>query len=173
MTELMSREDKIVILTARWGGDCFSCRKLFVSEEDITFDHWIPQSWARANGWTEDRIHNPDNLRLMHKPCNAKKGDLIPVDETTVPVRETSETQRDRKMNKGPRPEGCFLCETGRLLLPGETCPDCGIGPQPACAPKTLQKSPKECDHDTFHCWMCFIGHIERKSALDTLITGS
>lgn len=173
MNTLMSREEKVRILKKTWGNVCFGyCKKPFKSDDDITLDHWKPQSWCRLQGWTEDQINELDNLRLMCKPCNARKGDLMPVDDVTMPVREPSETQRDRKVARGPRPEGCLLCETGRLLLPGETCPDCGSGPQPAAAPKTLQKSPKECDHDMFHCWMCFIGHVPRKSALSSLITG-
>lgn len=171
MNDIMSREEKVGILRQIWGWVCFGyCKKPFKSAADVTLDHWKPQSWCRTNGWTEDEINAVSNLRLMCKACNAKKGDMMPVDETTMPVR--IEPQRDRKINRGPRPEGCLLCETGRLLLPGETCPDCHSGPQPQAAPKTLQKTPKECDHDMFHCWMCFIGHVPRKSALSTLITG-
>jgi hypothetical protein len=171
MNALMSREEKVRILKGLWGNVCFGyCKKPFKSDDDITLDHWKPQSWCRANGWTEDEINDTSNLRLMCKPCNARKGDLLPVDDTTMPVRVV-ETQRDRKANRGPRPDDCGLCFNGRILNIGEICPDCNSGPQPATAPRSTQLQPKDCPHEgIWHCWMCFIGHVPRKSALMTLI---
>lgn len=169
--DIRSREETLSLIEIRWGPDCFLCNSPFGPTDEITIEHWMPQSFCRANGWTADEIWDIENLRLAHKPCNAKKGDLVPVDAYTVPVRP--EPQRDRKAPHRERPIDCALCFNGRILNIGETCPDCNSGPQPATAPKSTQLSPRDCPHEgIWHCWMCFIGHVPRKSALSTLITG-
>src|SRR5690349_17685896 len=43
-----------------------------------TIDHWMPQHYGKSEGWTLAEIWDLSNLKLMHKKCNAKKGDLIP-----------------------------------------------------------------------------------------------
>src|SRR5687767_2553221 len=137
VTERMTRAEVINILRHRDGDGCFLGKHQFGSDDEITFDHWMPQSWCFANGWTYEQVWDISNLRLACKPCNAKKGDLIPVDDFTVPVREPK-----ARPIRVPRPEACDTCMNGHLLLPGETCPDCGSGPQPKSAPRSLTVSP-------------------------------
>jgi hypothetical protein len=164
------RTELIAALRARDGERCMypECNKPFDKGTHLlTIDHVYPQSKAREEGWTEEEIWALDNLQLMGKSCNARKGHLIPNEDGTLPSRATK-----TKAIKVARPDLCETCYSGRLLFIGEICPDCSSGPQPAAAPKALQVSPKECDHDNFHCWMCFIGHVERKSSLTRLIEG-
>src|SRR5687767_3100328 len=52
---------------------------------EVTIDHWIPQYYGKANGWTIEEIWDLSNLKLMHKKCNAKKGDRIPNEDGTLP----------------------------------------------------------------------------------------
>lgn len=133
-----------------------------------TIDHWFPQSFGLANGWTLSEIWDPSNLKLMHKKCNAKKADLVPNADGTLPARET----KVKAPAKTERPAICDTCMSGRILLIGEVCPDCGSGPQPAVAPKSMQMPPKDCDHSTFHCWMCFLGFVPRTAAIVTVLDG-
>jgi hypothetical protein len=167
MNELISREEVIALLEARDGPDCFLCKKPFLPGQDVTIDHWYPQSVAYAQGWTYDQVNDIVNLRKAHRTCNSAKGDLIPNDDGTLPQRPIKE-----RSIKVPRPISCDTCMNGRILLIGEICPDCHSGPQPAAFPKVLQKQPKECDHARFHCWMCVIGHLPRRSAFQILISG-
>lgn len=155
------RPSRIEYLSNKYGYKCFhpDCGLEFRNDDEVTFDHWIPQ----ALGGTWD-IHN---LRLMHKSCNAKKGDALPNPDGTLPKKPTKE-----KVPKSQRPEICTHCASGRLLLPGEECDECGSGPQPAQYPRSLQVSPKECDHSQFHCWMCFLGFVERDSAFGHVLMG-
>lgn len=154
----MVRREVIDTLSRRDGYFCFLCKKPFDDEDEVTIDHWIPL--AKGGTWALD------NLRLAHKPCNAKKGDRMPNPDGTLPPHPKDllsifETRAD----KSARKPVCQTCESGRLLLDGEFCPDCGSGPQPASFPKYLQRKPKECDHHIYHCWMCVIGHIPRTRA--------
>lgn len=172
MTDIMTREDTILAIEARDGVNCFLCKRPFSKDVnndlfEVTIDHWYPQSIGYAEGWTSEQVNDLSNLRKAHRPCNAHKGDLIPNDDGTLPKRPVKE-----RSIKGPRPLSCDTCMNGRILLLGEFCPDCNSGPQPRAFPKTLQKIPKECDHSSFHCWMCVIGHIPRKSAFHVIVTG-
>lgn len=148
----MSRAERIEHITGRDGPNCFfpGCGKPFELEEDITFDHWIPQS--KGGTW------HVDNLRMMHKRCNALKGDRMPNEDGTLPPlpKELLGIFHIRA-DKSGRVDVCTTCESGRLLLEGEFCEICGSGPQPATFPKYLQRSPKECDHRVFHCWVCLV----------------
>lgn len=136
------------------------CRLPFDDDTDsryaLSIDHIYPQVKANAEGWTFEQLWGLDNLQLMHRSCNARKSDLTYDEEGNLPKRG-----RDRAI-RVPRPEWCELCDSGRLLYPGEECPECYSGPQPAGWPATMQKKPKECDHSLYHCWMCVIGHIDR-----------
>lgn len=170
--QVPSREVLLEQTAAMWGTDCFLCKKPFEEDQKITLDHWYPQSWCYANGWTYDEVWSIENLRLAHKKCNARKGDLIPVDDYTVPTKEVK-PPTSRKYKRAARPETCDLCESGRLLLLGEVCDLCGSGPQPAVAPRATQKRPKDCSHSGYdHCWACYLGIIPRKSALQVIIEG-
>jgi hypothetical protein len=172
MNDIMTREDIILAIEARDGLDCFLCKKPFSKDvnsewHEVTIDHWYPQSVAYAEGWTYEQVNDLSNLRKAHRPCNTQKSDIVPNPDGTLPERP----KKDRTI-RVPRPVSCDTCMNGRILLLGELCPDCNSGPQPAAFPKTLQKRPKECDHSKFHCWMCVIGHIPRKSAIQVIIIG-
>ena len=116
-----------------------------------SIDHIYPQVRAKADGWTYERIWDLDNLQLMHRVCNARKSDLTYDENGNLPSRGRT------KSIKTQRPENCDFCANGRLLYPGENCPECLGGPQPSRWPATLQKRPKECDHSTYHCWFCVV----------------
>lgn len=135
------------------------CDKPLEVEENarhsVTIDHIYPKARAKAEGWTFEQIWGLENLQLMGKACNAKKSDLLYNDDGTLP-----EKYRDRTI-KVPRPDNCDFCMNGRLLNLDETCPLCYSGPQPATFPKVLQRTPKECDHHAFHCWMCLVHQPE------------
>lgn len=145
------------------------CDKPFDPHENdrhsITIDHRYPKARAKAEGWSFEEIWGLDNLQLMGKSCNARKSDLLYNEDGTLP-----EKFRDRSI-KVPRPENCDLCMNGRLLNLDETCPMCYSGPQPASFPKAMQRSPKECDHDVYHCWGCVTGlTAERRPAIETVL---
>lgn len=167
----LTKEETIAALIERDGNRCMfpGCDKPFDSGNHmITFDHIYPQYLAKRDGWTRAQTDALDNLQLMGKTCNAIKGHQLPDEngEFRVNVREP-------KVTKGPRPELCQLCFSGRLLMLGEECPDCGIGPQPARWPGSLQRKPKECNHSDTHCWVCVIDQPElRVPALNRLLTG-
>jgi hypothetical protein len=148
----MSRAERIRHITKRDGPNCFfpGCGAPFDSEEDITFDHWIPQS--KGGTW------HVDNLRLMHKRCNALKGDRMPnADGTLPPLPKELLGRFHIRADKSGRVDYCETCASGRMLINDEICELCGSEAQPKAAPKYLQKDPKECDHSTYHCWMCFV----------------
>lgn len=159
----------------QWGDQCFYCDKPWDDAENAkhsrTIDHYHSQHYGLTHGWSAESIHGLDNLRPAGKSCNAVKANREWIDENTLAPKPHT------KLPKAKRPDLCDTCMSGRLLLGGETCPDCGGGPQPSTAPKYLQVSPKECSHgwgdnpEQF-CWMCFCGHIERKPAIDFLIEG-
>ena len=164
--QYLVREEIVDALIERDGLRCTypDCNEPFDPEMDrrhsITIDHIYPQSKARADGWTYEEIWNIDNLQLQGKICNAKKSDRVYDEKGMLPHRGRV------RVTKGPRPAYCELCDSGRLLYPGETCPECNSGPQPSTFPSTLQKTPKECSHGwvnpTDHCWMCVVGHVDR-----------
>lgn len=145
------RTQIIEILKKQYGYFCFLCNGPFSKDEEPTIDHWYPQS---AGGtW------HISNLRLAHAYCNNKKGSIIPNADGTIdwPVREP-------KAKKVPRPEICNHCESGRILLIGETCEFCGSGPQPRMFPTANKKKVKNCTHSGIdHCWNCVLGFVERK----------
>jgi len=165
MKATMTRAERIQALTDLYGYICFhpDCRKPFKSDDEITFDHWwVPQSMGGE--WTLE------NLRLMHKRCNALKGDRIPNPDGTLPPLKRELKSEAKALAKSERPEICDTCMSGRILLIGETCEVCGSGPQPAIAPRAMQVKPKECDHATTHCWVCFLGFVPRKAAILTVL---
>lgn len=137
-------------------------------KHSVSLDHIYPQIRCKEDGWTYEEIWSTENLQLMGRSCNAKKGDLVYDENGRLPFRSF----KDRTV-KAPRPDHCGLCENGRLLLAGENCPVCHSGPQPRSWPKYAQKTPKECSHGWTvpedHCWMCVVGHIERAPASRTV----
>ena len=140
---------------------------------EVTIDHHIPQHYGKANGWTIDEIWDLSNLRLYCKKHNAKKGDLIPNEDGTLPEKKVR-TWKNRRAKRSQRPEICEACSAGRNLGENEWCNACGAGPASEWwKQKWRQMSVKECDHDLFYCVSCTIWFPEqRRSALSTLITG-
>lgn len=128
---------------------------------EITIDHWIPQAWAYANGWTYEQVWDISNLKLMEKKCNAKKGDLLPNEDGTIPARKVR-TFRYRRDKRAQRAEVCVACNAGRNLGPNEVCAACNSGPQPERFPRWAKVSSVECDHELFWCWACSIGIVDR-----------
>jgi hypothetical protein len=173
MRTLLSRQETIELLTARDGYVCMfpGCTEELTEEGKhmATLDHIYPQKLAKDEGWTYEQINDISNLQLMGKTCNARKGHLLPNDDGSYNVKPI-----EIKIPKHERPAVCETCYSGRLLFIGEECYDCGSGPQPAAAPKATQKTPKECSHAGYdHCWMCYLGFVERSSALNNLVTGT
>lgn len=171
MQTLLSRQEIIELLAERDGYVCMfpGCTEPLTDygKHTVTLDHIYPQMRAKADGWTMEQINDLSNLQLMGKNCNARKGHLIPDENGVLPVKPV-----EIKIPKHERPVVCETCFAGRILLPGEECYDCGSGPQPAAAPASLQRKPKECDHSTYHCWLCFLGHVPRREAINRLIEG-
>lgn len=171
MPQIISRQEIVAALTKRDGYRCTypGCALPFDDDKHaVTIDHKFPQSKARAAGWTEEQINDLSNLQLQGKRCNAKKGDLVYLPDGTLPER-----RGDKAVPKAQRPELCDTCYSGRILFPGEFCPDCNGTAQPASMPRVLQRPPRECDHAKFICWACGpLGIIERKEAFRVVIEG-
>lgn len=168
----MTKDELFAYLRERDGDQCMfpGCERALDDPVDInTLDHIYPQFLASQDGWTRQQVDDISNLQIMHKSCNTIKGHQLPDENGEFAIR-----RREPKPIKGPRPEICDTCYSGRILFFGEQCPDCGSGPQPAAAPSAYQKTPKECSHSGYdHCWMCYLGFVERGSALQNLITGT
>lgn len=167
----MTKAEVFAFLKDRDGDQCMypGCDRPLGDPKDIdTLDHIYPQYLAKQAGWTREQTDALDNLQIMHKVCNTAKSHHLPDENGLFPV-----TRREPKPVKGPRPTICDTCFSGRILLPGEECPDCGIGPQPGRWPTSLQRRPKECDHSTYHCFMCVAYEPDlRVSATMRLIAG-
>lgn len=166
MTPAELRAWRIVEITKRDGPNCFhpDCLKPFKSSADITFDHWIPQS--KGGDW------ELDNLRLMHKRCNAVKGDDMPLPDGTLPPkkRELNSTER-RAIARGARAEVCKTCNSGRNLSIDDECTVCGSGPMPPRWPQWSKLKPNECSHDgIWWCWACMSGIVERVPAIYSVL---
>ena len=130
---------------------------------EATIDHWMPQWWGRQEGWTEDEIWDLSNLKLMHKRCNAKKGDAIPNEDGTLPERPMSKF-RYRRDKRATRAGLCEVCNNGHNLAMDEVCSSCGGNAQ--AFPRWAKMKANECDHAAFWCWACSIGGIPRPSAV-------
>ena len=128
-----------------------------------TIDHWMPQYYGKENGWTQAEIWDISNLRLMHKRCNAKKGDLIPNEDGTLPAKPQS-TFRFRRQKRAGRAELCEACDNGHNLGVDEVCAQCGMNAQRF--PRWAKVKAPECDHELFWCWACSIGLVERPSSI-------
>jgi hypothetical protein len=137
---------------------------------EVTIDHWIPQYVGRAEGWTMDQIWDLDNLKLMHKKCNAKKGDRIPNEDGTLPPKPQS-TFRFRRQKRANRPDKpCEFCDNGHNLSIGEVCAQCGVNAQ--AFPRWAKMKANECDHAAFWCWACSIGVTPRVGATEMIVLG-
>ena len=132
---------------------------------EATLDHWFPQYWCREQGWTDEEIWALSNLKLMHKKCNANKGDLIPNEDGTLPEKP-KRTFRYRRQKRAGRPEVCTSCDNGHNLAPDEICADCGADAQRF--PRWAKVKYNECDHELMWCWACSIGVVERPNSIGT-----
>ena len=161
-----TKAEIIEILKSRDGDSCFICKQKFV-DESPTIDHWIPRA---AKG--SDEI---ENLRLTHRKCNTEKADRVPNEDGTIPERGMNSFDRHRlkRINKKKLKEKiCRVCEDGRLLAKDNLCRSCGAKPGPEHAPHYLKRPSHKCDHNLNWCWACSIGIVERKSAIQNLLTG-
>ena len=161
-------DPKAVIIAAlieRDGDECAYCDEPFDPDPNDkhgrTIDHYHSVHFGRTHGWTFIDIHGMGNLTLAGKSCNSRKSNRAWRDDGTLEPRG-----REQKVYI-PKTEVCDTCNSGRNLYPGEFCHICGIGARPEIAPSMLQRRPNECDHDTTHCYLCFIGHIPRKRAME------
>lgn len=164
------RAEQVAALVTRDGlmcqfPNCSNALDLNVVEGplEVTIDHWIPQHYGKANDWTYDQIWDLDNLRLMHKKCNAKKGDRIPNEDGTLPERATR-TFKYRRDKRATRPELCEVCDNGHNLAIDEVCASCGADAQRF--PRWAKVKYPECDHELLWCWACSIGVVERPSSI-------
>lgn len=132
---------------------------------EVTIDHWMPQSWCREQGWSWEEIWDIDNLKLMHKKCNAKKGDRLPNPDGTIPEKAVR-TFRYRRQKRAGRPELCVDCDNGHNLLVGEICASCGCDAQRF--PRSAKVRFDECDHEILWCWVCSITPDMRPSSIGT-----
>jgi hypothetical protein len=162
MTPAELREWRIREIESRDGPNCFypPCLKPFKSKDEITFDHWIPQS--KGGTW------DIENLRLMHKRCNAVKGDDMPLPDGTLPPKKREPNSAERRaMRRGERQEVCTSCMSGRLLGPDDCCEACGSMAMPPRHPQWSKMKPQDCTHEgIWWCWACMSGVIERVPAI-------
>jgi hypothetical protein len=128
-----------------------------------TIDHWFPQWWGKQHNWTQAEIWDLSNLKMMHKKCNAKKGDLIPNEDGTLPAKPQS-TFRFRRQKRAGRAELCGQCDNGHNLFVGEVCANCGCDAQRF--PRWAKVKVQDCDHEISWCWACSIGIYERPSSV-------
>jgi hypothetical protein len=136
---------------------------------EVTIDHWTPQYFGKAEGWPVEKIWHIDNLKLMTKKCNAKKGDRIPNEDGTLPDKPQS-TFRFRRQKRAERPDLCMSCDNGHNLLVGEICASCGCDAQRF--PRHAHVPTKDCDHAAWWCIWCSIGVIPRVGATEMLLIG-
>ena len=131
---------------------------------EVTVDHWFPQYWCKAEGWTMDQIWDLSNLKLMCKKHNAAKGDLIPNSDGTLPEKKASRF-RYRRQKRANRPdEPCVACDNGHNLLIGEVCAQCNCNAQRF--PRWAKIRTADCDHEIMWCIWCSLGVIERPNSI-------
>ena len=135
---------------------------------ETTIEHWYPQWWCKEQGWTHEEIWDLSNLKLAHKKCNARKGDLVPNEDGTLPEKPMS-TFRFRRQRRANRPDGpCEVCNNGHNLFVGEVCAQCGCNAQRF--PISAKVRYDECDHEILWCWICSITPEMRPAAVDTAV---
>ncbi len=130
---------------------------------EVTIDHWMPQHFGKSEGWTYEEIWDLSNLKLMHKKCNAKKGDRIPNDDGTLPEKVTRKF-RYRRDKRAGRADACVQCDNGHNLTIGEICASCGCDAKRF--PRWAKVRTQDCDHEIMWCIWCSIGDIPRTNAM-------
>ena len=165
MDFVLSRKERIELIIERDGPDCFLCGDPFTKNQKMTIDHWIP----KAAGGTEEL----ENLRIAHKLCNIRKSDLIPPDNSTVPMREPKSVKRKKGILRSEiMARFCVVCDNGRKLGPDDECIQCGSPPGPPENPRYLKRKAQDCDHAYNWCWACSIGIVEKRPVMMELMTG-
>lgn len=171
-TEKLSRQEIIDALRARDGDNC-----MYPGEEhsldfsitegprEPTIDHWYPQHAGKSDGWSYEEIWDLSNLKLMCKKHNAKKGDLIPHKDGTLPEKPVRKF-RYRRDKRAERPDLCVSCDNGHNLMIGEICASCGCDAQRF--PRWAKVSYQDCDHEITWCWICSITPEMRPSTIGT-----
>jgi 5-methylcytosine-specific restriction endonuclease McrA len=165
-----TRAELVLALIDRDGDECVYCHRDF-SVRERTIDHVYPQRRGKEDGWSYEQIWSLDNLVLACKPCNAKKGDQLLLEDGTIPVRK-ERTFRYRRDKRAERAEICTSCNAGRDLGPDEVCASCNSGPMPERFPRWAKMSAADCDHEAFWCWSCSIGITPRVGATAMLLIG-
>jgi len=163
-----TRPELVLALIKRDGDLCAYCSRDF-SVRERTIDHVHPQSRAKEDGWTYEEMWDLSNLVISCKPCNAKKGDRVLLEDGTIPSRK-ERTFRYRRDKRAQRAEICTSCTAGRNLGPDEVCASCGSGPMPERFPRWAKMSAPDCDHEAFWCWACSIGIIDRAGATNMIL---
>jgi hypothetical protein len=172
----LTRAEQIAALRARDGDTCQfpECGRpldFSIPSDDnplyTTIDHWIPQHFGKTNMWTQDQIWDLSNLKLMHKKCNAKKGDRVPNEDGTIPERAVRKF-RYRRDKRAGRADLCMACDNGHNLFAGEICGSCGADAQRY--PRSAKVRFNECDHEIMWCWVCSITPDMRTPAIVSAI---
>lgn len=179
MTRVKARRDETIeTLRKRDGDNCAfpGCKETLdfsiddESRMQVTVDHWIPQWWCYENDWTYEEVWDFSNLRLMHKKCNAKKGERVPNEDGSLPARVTKQFKL-RRQKRANRPDGpCKTCNNGHAIDFGDVCEVCGVHGKAFNIDAKAKAS--ECDHDLFWCWCCSIGIVERPPAIVKVLDG-
>lgn len=172
ITTIKQRDEVIAALRERDGRicafpDCSEALDFTVKDgpKEVTIDHWIPQHFGKSEGWSYEAIWDLNNLRLMHKKCNAKKGDRIPNEDGTLPEKAVRKFRYRREKRAG-RAELCVDCDNGHNLMANEVCASCGCDAQRF--PRSAKVRFDECDHELFWCWVCSITPDMRPSSIGT-----
>lgn len=162
--ERMEKIGRAELLAALRSRDGFKCQypdcggTLDFSVEsgplEVTIDHWMPQHYGKTNNWSYEEIWDLSNLKLMHKKCNAKKGDRVPNEDGTLPEKSVRKF-RYRRDKRAGRAELCVSCDNGHNLFAGEICASCGCDAQRF--PRSAKVRFDECDHEILWCWVCSI----------------
>src|SRR6478609_3320233 len=76
----------------------------------MTLDHRTPQSKMKAARKPHSEIWDTDNLDLMHRVCNQRKGDVEYNDDGSLTIVEVVRTV------KIARPDICETCNAGRAV---------------------------------------------------------
>ena len=163
-TEFGSKRELIAALAKRDGHHCYLCKRPFSHNNRPTLDHIKPLS--KGGSWAIE------NLALAHLACNQDKADREFVDGVLEPKTKRPGYAQRRRIRRQALDTFCDLCNNGRLLLENETCPECDREPSGTYIPMYLWRQPKHCDHNATACWLCFVGIVQRKTALERLITG-
>lgn len=160
----LPRAEIIAQLETIWGPDCFLCDNSFGPDETKTIDHWYPQWWCKQQGWSTEKIWDISNLRLMHKKCNAAKGEKVPNADGSLPDLKKPKSLNERRADRSNRTPVCPVCDSGRKLGPEDECRSCGSGPMPATFPRWAKVDrSSDCPHEgVWWCWACSIGVTPR-----------